>query len=118
MEKTLNPYLITAALECAQQNPSGFTIKWDMTEQPESGYVVAVPSGTSKGTCGFLRSLALAIEKQLWFGGWKDTKTGEWYWDCVEVLPIGQLEKAMQLGRERGELAIYDLANGCDIRLD
>ena len=116
MEK-LNAYIITAALEVAAKNPDGFTISWDMTEQPVTGYAVALPNKGHHGTVGFLTALALAIEKTAYFGGWMDKNSGIWYWDTVEVYPLGQLEAAMKAGKRGGEIAIYDIGNAVDIRL-
>jgi hypothetical protein len=113
-----NSYPITAALEVAANNPEGFTISHDMTEQPTSGYAVAIPETQgSHGICGFLRTLAYAIENGTYFGGWLDTKTMEYYWDAVRVFPEGKLQDASEYGRSTGQIAIFDLGNGVEIRL-
>ena len=118
MEKTLNPYLVTAALECAQNNPDGFTIAPDMLTQPTEGYAVAcLATQGLHGTVGFLKALAYALENGMHFGGWLDTKTGLWYWDAIQLFPIGQLKEAKEYGEGQHQIALWDLANGVEIRL-
>ena len=49
------------------------------------------------------------------FGAWRDTETGLDYIEPVQIFDMEHL--AVNVGRARGELAIYDLANGVEIRL-
>ena len=49
-------------------------------------------------------------------GGWRDKKSGDYFLDVVEVHQ--DKDHALKLARERGELAIFDLSTGEEIRLD
>lgn len=49
------------------------------------------------------------------FGAWHDEETGLDYVEPVQVFDIEHL--AVNVGRARGELAIFDLTNGVEIRL-
>jgi hypothetical protein len=118
MEKNLNPYLVTAALECAQQNPSGFTISPDMLTEPTEGYAVAsLATQGLHGTVGFLKALAYALEHEMYFGGWQN-EDGIWYWDAVSVFPVGKLMEAHFYASFQSQLAFYDISNKVEIRLD
>ena len=119
MDKSLNPYLVTAALECAKQNPDGFTIAPDMLTQPTEGYAVAMwTDKENKGTIGFLNMLAYCLEYNRHFGGWLDKKTGTTHWDAVKIFPVGQLKEATIFAEKEQQLALFDLSNGVEIRLD
>lgn len=48
------------------------------------------------------------------FGGWVDTDTGTTYLDVVTILD--SKEEALSLAVQHGELAIYDLGSGQEIR--
>lgn len=116
--KTFNPYLITAALECAKNNPSGFTIAPDMLTEPTEGYAVSKQDTRGlHGTVGFLTALAYALEHGSHFGGWLDEESGLWHWDATRVFPMGQLREAVQSAKDQRQIALFDIANGVEIRL-
>lgn len=48
------------------------------------------------------------------FGGWLDTETGKTYLDVVTI--VDSKEEALDLAVHHGELAIYDITNGQEIR--
>lgn len=48
------------------------------------------------------------------FGRWEDSNTGQVFWDLVEV--IEDAAEAVNAAILRGERAIWDLANGCEVR--
>lgn len=50
-----------------------------------------------------------------YLGVWKDQETGLVYFDLSEW--IETIESAIQIGQSRGEIAIWDLKNECEIRL-
>lgn len=49
------------------------------------------------------------------FGAWHDSDSGLDYVEPVQIFDMEHL--ALNVGRARGELAIYDLTNGKEIRL-
>lgn len=81
-----------------------------------SGYMVGVKAigvdtGSAWGFDGEMQKLTL-------IGRWTDQVTEGYsvvYWDEVEV--IDNLLDAGNIARERGELAIWDNFNGCEIRV-
>lgn len=48
-------------------------------------------------------------------GRWEDTETGTLYWDEVEVIE-SRLD-AGNIARQRGELAVWDNLNNCEMRV-
>ena len=58
---------------------------------------------------------ALADEPRTTFGAWVDTDTQALYIEPVQVFDMEHV--ALNVARARGELAIFDLANGVEIRL-
>lgn len=104
------PSRIIKALEVANDNPDGFTISNDMAEMPERGYAVALAATQcSFGLPGFLRALALAVDENLYFGGWLNKEDGQYYWDAVRVFAPAEYEAAMNCALENKQIAIYDL---------
>ena len=49
------------------------------------------------------------------FGAWHDSESGLDYVEPVQIFDMEHI--AVNVGRARGELAIYDLTNGTEIRL-
>ena len=79
---------------------------------PETGYMVSKPnneiilSSVSEAEIEeFLTSHEVGINE--FFGGWIDDTDGKVYLDISENVP--NLDKAVRLGIERNQLAIYDL---------
>lgn len=50
-----------------------------------------------------------------WYGVWVDQETGKIYLDVVTHMGIESL--ALELARARNELAIWDIANGKEVRV-
>ena len=47
------------------------------------------------------------------FGAWVNPADGVLWLDVVEI--VHEADKAVRLGRERGEIAVWDIRNGVDI---
>ncbi|WP_148311580.1 hypothetical protein [Amycolatopsis japonica] len=50
------------------------------------------------------------------FGAWRDSETGITHLDVSTV--VADSDKALTLAREHGEIAVWDYANGAEIRTD
>ena len=109
------------------QTDGGATIN-HLSQVPRSGYCVGLggavaldPSRSYFDQALQIVDDALAAEPRTTFGAWVDRKAGEYgdfhvlYIEAVQVFDMEHL--AMNVARARGELAIYDLANGVEIRL-
>ena len=86
------------------------------------GYVVGVP-GTQTYAPNFinlvdqLEAISRLAEKhahKLYAGAWRDGDT--WYLDISECVPSES--EALKLASSRGELAIWDVANQTEIRVN
>src|SRR5881628_472523 len=51
-----------------------------------------------------------------YFGVWKDTETGMIYIDASDH--VDNRQDALYLATERGEIAVWDIANGVEIRVN
>lgn len=98
--------LIAKLKQIANENPNGFTVYVPSLEPVKSGYIVAVKeTQNSFGDKGLKKALRFALENTGVFGGWKEKN--KYYWDASVVLH--DREEAIKLGRENGQIAIFDL---------
>ncbi len=92
---------------------------------PSKGYVVALKGeGTTTSDFGLEysnevfawidRAKIVADWNNGFLGVWTDTETDVVYFDVVKVLP--EKAAALKLARDTQEIAIFDLANGKEIR--
>ena len=91
---------------------------------PTEGYMVGIPGSYAKRTrsdpnfhdlMAQFEDISHFAEKyahKLYAGGWFDGENGTWYLDISECVPT--LEKALKLARERGELAVWDVAKAVE----
>lgn len=91
--------------------------------KPSSGYAVALP-----GYELVARSVGVELvrEAEAWLAGleregvqgelgvWRDERDGAVYFDVSEL--VQDREEAVRLGRERGQLAVWDFASGSEVR--
>lgn len=111
----------------AVQNPKGYTVNAATLQPIKSGYAVSlIVTQDSFGPEG-LRKVVNVIEKMqnqgeasrydgLAFGGWYDSKSGRYYYDATVI--VKDRTEALELARVNGQLAIFDLNNQKEIRLD
>lgn len=93
--------------QLSNKHPEGFTAVLDVNLVTK-GYVVAIPeTQDSFGDEGLKKVAKLALEKGYHIGGWLNSENGKFYWDASIV--VDDLEQAKSLGREFGQLAIFDL---------
>ena len=102
----------------ATMSPDGFTVDKNTFEPITSGYSVAVAeTQNSFDNAGCARVVAYAAKHQEInaLGGWHNNKNNKFYYDAVII--VNDLETAIRLGRENGQLAIFDLNNMQEIEL-
>ena len=124
MKKNL---VISTIAAIAAQNPEGYTVDAATLQPITSGYAVALAvTQDSFGDKG-LEKVVDVIDKMqnqgeascfdgLAFGGWYDTKSGSYQYDATVI--VKDRTEALELARVNGQLAIYDLDNSDEIRLD
>ena len=109
----------------------GYTIGLDtrgLPCTPTEGYVVGIPGPHAKtqtyapnflNLVGQLEAISRLAEKhahKLYAGAWFDGENGTWYLDISECVPSES--EALKLASSRGELAIWDVANQTEIRVN
>jgi len=102
----------------ATMNPDGFTVNKNTFEPIKSGYSVAVKeTQNSFGNYGAAKVVSYANKHNeiTALGGWYNSKNNKFYYDAVII--VNDLETAIRLGRENGQLAIFDLNTMQEIEL-
>lgn len=124
MKKNL---IISALAAIAAQNPEGYTVNAATLQPMTSGYAVALAvTQDSFGAEGLAKVVDVIAKMQnqgeasrfdgLAFGGWYDSKSGRYYYDATVI--VKDRTEALELARVNGQLAIFDLDNLEEIRLD
>jgi len=86
-------------------------------DTPTAGYVVGVEGTINVDDINDVTEWVAKFEgTQYLYGAWKDADTGSHYFDAVEV--YDDLQEALKAGHDRGEIAIWDLANEVEIRVE
>lgn len=107
--------LINKIADFAASNPDGFTI--DLNLNPVmAGYCVALnETQNSFGIEGLEKVVELAKQNNYCVGGWLDSATGRYYYDCTII--VDSLDKALFYGQLNNQIAIYNLNEYQEIRL-
>ena len=115
----MNAKVLLATLTAiAANNKEGYTVDAATLQPITKGYAVAVAATqNSFGPEGLARVIEYAkTHKEVnAFGGWFNTDNGRYYYDATIV--VSSLADALELGRSAGQIAIFDLENGQEIRL-
>lgn len=120
-------FIISALAAIAAQNPEGYTVNAATLQPVTTGYAVALAvTQDSFGAEGLAKVVDVIAKMQnqgeafrfdsLAFGGWYDTKSGRYYYDATVI--VKDRTEALELARVNGQLAIFDLDNLEEIRLD
>ena len=102
----------------AAVNPDGFTIDVNTFEPITNGFAVAVSeTQNSFGNYGAAKVVDYAYRhpEVKAFGGWLNTDNNMYYYDAVII--VNDLDEAKKLGRDNGQIAIFNLTTLQEIRL-
>ena len=98
--------LTEAIKEIARENPAGFTVDLTTLKKVTGGISVAyLETQNSFGDEGLKRVIKHALEHEKTVGGWMNNEN--YYFDSIRI--FGDLEEALQFGRENEQLYIFDL---------
>jgi hypothetical protein len=102
----------------AKNNPEGFTIDKNTGKPMTKGFAVAVNDTQNSFGGSQLETVLNRANKDdiQALGGWYNSKDGQYYFDAVKVLP--DIEQAINEGIRENQMAIFDLNNMTEIRLD
>lgn len=98
-----------------ERRESGATVA-TRGESPTNGFMVGGVAPELVMTNG-TRDLPSWVARNSgeYFGIWRDDATGKYHADISEH--YADRETAIEIARQRGEIAIWDLANGTEIRV-
>lgn len=103
----------------SQLHPDGFTVDVRTMEEPTEG--IAVSYAATQG-CHSRESLTAVVQHALehdgYVGGWFDTGSGLYYFDSTKIFPGDQMDEALEFARENGQIAIYIISTGEEVRVD
>ena len=103
----------------SQFRPDGFTIDVRTMEMPTEG--IAVAYAATQG-CHSREGLVAVVQHALnhdgYVGGWYDSQSGLFYFDSTRLFPEDQLDEPLQFASANGQLAVYIISTGEEIRLD
>ena len=100
-------------------HPDGFTIDLNTMTTPTEGIVVAYAA--TQG-CHSREKLNYVITHAMMHngivGGWLDTTDSLYYFDSSRIFPEDSLDAAKKFGIENGQIAIFLISEGKEIRLE
>lgn len=103
----------------SQFRPDGFTIDIRTMQAPTEGIAVAYAATQGCHSREGLEAVVKhALEHDGYVGGWYDSQSGLYYFDSTRLFPEEQLDEALLFAQENGQLAVYVLSTGEEIRLD
>ena len=100
-------------------HPDGFTLDITTMTEPAEGVVVAYAA--TQG-CHSRKQLGRVVRHAMrhdgYVGGWLDTADSLYYFDSDRLFPEDSLDAAIRFGTENGQLAVFVLSKGSEVRLD
>lgn len=100
-------------------HPDGFTIDLNTMTTPTEGIVVAYSATQGCHSRDKLKYvISHAVTHNGIVGGWLDTTDSLYYFDSSRIFPEDSLEAAKRFGIENGQIAIFLISEGREIRLE
>ena len=100
------------------RHPDGFTMDINTMTEPAEGVVVAYAA--TQG-CHSRKQLGRVVRHALrhdgYVGGWLDTSDSLYYFDSSRLFPEDSLAAAIRFGIENGQIAVFILSEGREVRL-
>ena len=101
------------------RHPDGFTMDVATMMEPTEGVVVAYAA--TQG-CHSRKQLGRVVRHALrhdgYVGGWLDTTDSLYYFDSSRLFPEDSLAAAIRFGIENGQIAVFVLSEGREVRLE
>ncbi len=99
-------------------HPDGFTLDLRSLTEPTEGISVAYAATQgchSRETLDYV--VTHAMKHNGFVGGWLDTSDSLYYFDSTRIFPEDSLAAAKKFGIENGQIAIFIISEGKEIRL-
>ena len=111
-------HLLDRVWEYSQNNPYGFTLNVETMAPVKFGICVAhLETQNSFGKDGLKRALEHALNHHKIIGGWL-SENGFYYFDSVKIFKNSELKSAIEFARKNKQLAIFDLTNLREIKIN
>ncbi len=111
-------FMFFKILKFAETHKDGFTVELENLSPVTEGIAVAyAETQNCHDDDGLRKCLEHAWNHGRVIGGWLDYESGVFYYDSVKIFPDDELEKAIEFGRQNGQLAIFWLTKQQEIRL-
>ena len=105
--------------EYSLTHPEGFTLNIREMEVPSEGICVAYSATQGKHSKGDLDYVVShALEHDGFVGGWLDSEDSLYYFDSVRIFPEADSTEAVSFAIENGQLAVFVLSTGEEIRIE
>lgn len=111
--------LIERVWEYSQNNPEGFTLNIETMKAVKFGIIVAyyeTQDSFGKRTLETVIKHALNHNKVI--GGWLNDENGFYYFDSVKIFKNSELPQAIEFAKTNKQLAIFDLTNLKEIKIN
>ena len=110
--------LIERVLEYSKNNPNGFTLNIEIFKQVKFGIVVAFKeTQNSFGKQQLENVINHSLQNDKKIGGWLNNENGLFYFDSVKVFKNSELKEAVEFAIENEQIAIFDLTNLKEIKI-
>ncbi len=111
--------LIDGVWDYSLINPNGFTLNVETMKPIKYGISVAYrETQDSFGKESLNGVINHALEHGKAVGGWYDTESNRYYFDSVKIFRNSEIDKATEFAKNNDQLAIYDLTNLKEIRIN
>lgn len=111
--------LINRVWEYSKNNPAGFTLNIETFKAVKFGIIVAFKdTQNSFGKQSLEHVIKHSLQNGKTVGGWLNEENGLYYFDSVKVFKNQELKEAIQFAIENEQLAIFDLTNLKEIRIE
>lgn len=102
----------------SRTHPDGFTLSVSTMDEPTEGISVAYAATQDcHSKEGLEYVVSHSLEHDGYVGGWLDTADSLYYFDSVRIFPESQRDSALSFARRNGQIAVYILSSGEEIRL-
>ena len=99
-------------------HPDGFTLNVSTMEVPSEGICVAYSATQDcHSRDGLDYVVSHSLQHEGYVGGWLDKADSLYYFDSVKIFPEAEREKALDFARQNGQIAVFVLSSGEEIRL-
>ena len=103
----------------SQSHPDGFTVDVRTMTTPTKGIAVSYAATQDSHSHESLTFVVIhALKHDGYVGGWLDSESGMYYFDSIKIFPEDQLEETLEFARENGQIAVYIISTGEEIRVD